>query len=160
MSVAPMLGMSTANISRHLDNPPALDYGSSVAATGRHKGDIIVGCPSNGTIAQRRQLARAIRSLAQRQLKSYRSGSLRMERTRRICSLEKPTQGSTIKARRRLNRAMAAKRRDGRRNRAEPGGSDNRLAVNEAATVGSQMVFFGEFKANPRTTPWMGCVVS
>ena len=156
MSVAPMLNMCSVDAMRHLDNPstPALSR-TITPDVPPPSGFVLLGAPSEGTIAQRRQLTRAIRSLAQRQLKSHHSGILRFERDRSV-SLERPLESSSaITSRRNQHRATVTKRRACRRVRSRVGLSTGQRLL----TKKESMVFFGEFKANPRAG-FLGCVVS
>lgn len=147
---------------------------------------VILGPVSAGTIAQRRALARAIRSLAQRQLRSQFSTtslSHRLEQQRessrtrhrspsrsRDVQLQRSHEGSAIALRRCQNRALRSKRRASSRlghghSLAPPGhvaggGDAQRVLVKKASKIGSEMMFFGEFKANPGRQWFNGCVVS
>ena len=148
---------------------------------------VILGPTSAGTIAQRRALTRAIRSLAQRQLRSHLSTtslSHRLEQQRessrtrhrspsrsRDLQLQRSHEGSAIALRRCQNRALRSKRRASSRlghghSLAPPGhiaggnGDAQRVLVKKASKIGSEMMFFGEFKANPGRQWFNGCVVS
>lgn len=158
-----MLNMCSIDAMRHLDNPPTPELLSRTVTSDlppSGAGDFILGAPSAGTIAQRRLLTRAIRSLAQRQLKSHRSGILRFERDSRSASVERPLESSAVNSRRTHHRATTAKRRACRRARSRTNLSGQRLLAKKASTIGSEMVFFGEYKANPRSGSLLGCVVS
>lgn len=163
MSVAPMLAsMPSIDATRHLDNPttPAL----SRTTTSDHPSSqvFVLGKPSDGTIAQRRKLTRAIRSvpsLAQRQLKSHHSGILRFERDSRSCSRERPSESSVITSRRTQHRVKTAKKRACRRVRSGADLSNGRVLAKKASTIGSEMVFFGKFQAN-QSSGLLGCVPS
>ena len=155
MSVAPMLNMCAVDAMRHLDNPSTPDLSRTITPDFPPPSGFVLGAPSEGTIAQRRQLTRAIRSLAQRQLKSHHSGILRFERDRSV-SLERPLESSAITSRRNQHRVTVTKRRACRRVRSRVGLSTGQRLL----TKKESMVFFGEFKANPRSGNLLGCVVS
>lgn len=148
---------------------------------------VILGPVSAGTIAQRRALTRAIRSLAQRQLKSHLSTtslSHRLEQQRessrtrhrspsrtRELQLQRSHEGSAIALRRCQNRVLRSKRRASSRlghgngglappGQSSAGGHGQRVLVKKASKIGSEMMFFGEFKANPGRQWFNGCVVS
>jgi hypothetical protein len=146
---------------------------------------VLIGPVSAGTIAQRRALTRAIRSFAQRQLKtqfSTTSLSHRLEQQRessrsrqrspsrsRDLQLQRSHEGSAIAMRRCQNRVLRSKRRASSRlghghSLAPPGqtagGHGQRVLVKKASKIGSEMMFFGEFKANPGRQWFNGCVVS
>lgn len=154
MSVAPMLNMCAVDAMRHLDNPSTPDLSRTITSDVPPPSVFILGAPSEGTIAQRRQLTRAIRSLAQRQLKSHHSGILRFERDRSV-SLERPLESSAIISRRNQHRVTVVKRQACRRVRSR----SRVLSGQRMLTKKESMVFFGEFKANPRAS-LLGCVVS
>jgi hypothetical protein len=165
MSVAPMLNMCSVDAMRHLDNPSASDLSRTITPDipplSHSHGDFVLGTPADGAIAKRRLLASAIRSLAQRQLRSHRSGILRCEHHSRSASLERPLDSSSaVTSRRTQQRATTTKRRAIGRVRSRANLSSQRLLAKKASIIGSEMVFFGEFKANPRSRSLLGCVVS
>jgi hypothetical protein len=148
------------------------------------KAIVLLGPVSAGTIAQRRALSRAIRSFAQRQLRtqfSTTSLSHRLEQQRessrsrqrspsrsRDLQLQRSHEGSAIAMRRCQNRVLRSKRRASSRlghghTLAPPGqtaGGGQRVLVKKASRIGSEMMFFGEFKENPGRQWFNGCVVS
>ena len=152
----------------------------------KDKAIVLLGPVSAGTIAQRRALTRAIRSFAQRQLRtqfSTTSLSHRLEQQRessrsrqrspsrsRDLQLQRSHEGSAIAMRRCQNRVLRSKRRASSRlglghghTLAPPGqaaGGGQRVLVKKASKIGSEMMFFGEFKANPGRQWFNGCVVS
>jgi hypothetical protein len=154
----------------------------------KNKAVVFLGPPSAGTIAQRRALTRAIRSFAQRQLRtqfSTTSLSHRLEQQRessrtrqrspsrsRDLQLQRSHEVGTIALRRCQNRVLRSKRRASSRlgyghtlappGQTGPGGGVNgqRVLVKKASKIGSEMMFFGEFKANPGKQWFNGCVVS
>jgi hypothetical protein len=166
MSVAPMLNMCSVDAMRHLDNPSTPDLSRTITPdvlplSHGGPGEFVLGTPADGAIAKRRLLASAIRSLAQRQLRSHHSGILRYERESRSASLERLLDSSSaVTSRRTQQRATTTKRRAIRRVRSRANLSSQRLLAKKASTIGSEMVFFGEFKANPRSRSLLGCVVS
>jgi hypothetical protein len=162
MSVAPMLNMNICSVDamRHLDNPSTPDLSRTITPDvpcPPPANTFLLGLPSEGTIAQRRELKRAIRSLAQRQLKSHTSGILRFEHDR-ASSVERSMadSSSAINSRRNHNRVTLTKRRAIRRVRSRSGLSTGQRLL----TKKESMVFFGEYKANPRAGNLLGCVVS
>jgi hypothetical protein len=155
MSVAPMLNMCSVDAMRHLDNPSTPDLSRTITPDIPPPSGFVLGAPSEGTIAQRRQLKRAIRSLAQRQLKSHHSGILRYERDRSVSTERLLESSSAITSRRNQHRVTVSKRRAIRRVRSRVSLS----AGQRLLTKKESMVFFGEFKANPRAG-FLGCVVS
>jgi hypothetical protein len=178
MSVAPMLNVCSVDAMRHLDIPPTpnlcsvdamrhlntpstlnLSRTTTTSDTPHPPGDFVLGAPSEGTIAKRRQLVRAIRELAHRQLRSHRSGIFRLELDTRSCSLERPLESSAVTQRRTQHRAATTKRRAVKRVRSRASLSSQRLLAKKASLIGSEMVFFGEFKANPRARYLPGCAV-
>ena len=153
----------------------------------KNKAVVILGPPAAGTIAQRRALTRAIRSFAQRQLRtqfSTTSLSHRLEQQRessrtrqrspsrsRDLQLQRSHEVGAIAMRRCQNRVLRSQRRASSRlgygqSLAPPGqttgGGVNgqRVLVKKASKIGSEMMFFGEFKANPGKQWFNGCVVS
>lgn len=162
MSVAPMLtNMPSIDATRHLDNPTTLALSRTTTSEIPPSQVFVLGQPSDGTIAQRRKLTRAIRSvpsLAQRQLKSHHSGILRFERDR-SCSVERSIEGSAISSRRTQHRVKTAKKRACRRVRSRADLKNGRVLAKKASTIGSEMVFFGKFQANPQSG-LLGCVPS
>ena len=160
MSVAPMLNMNICSVDamRHLDNPSTPDLSRTITPDvpcPPPANTFLLGLPSEGTIAQRRALKRAIHSLAQRQLKSHTSGILRFERDR-SASVERSfaESSSAINSRRNQHRVLT-KRRAIHRVR-----SRSRLSTGQRLlTKKESMVFFGEYKANPRAG-LLGCVMS
>ena len=110
---------------------------------------VILGPPSSGTIGQRRRLSRAMKSMAQRQLKKVQSGTLRHRRSHRDFSLDRSRDSSLVDSRRAQFRAQRAKRVACRRSdRTKPGAEDCSVAKRTSVDE-SELVFFGEFKANP-----------
>ena len=150
----------------------------------KDKAVVLLGPPSAGTIAQRRALTRAIRSFAQRQLRtqfSTTSLSHRLEQQRessrsrqrspsrsRDLQLQRSHEVGAIAMRRCQNRVLGSKRRASSRlgyghTLAPPGqtaAGGQRVLVKKASKIGSEMMFFGEFKANPGKQWFNGCVVS
>lgn len=185
MSVAPLLNMCSVDAMRHLDNPSTpLDLSRTITSDipPPNHDEFVLGVPSDGAIAKRRELARAIHMLAQRQLRSHcsgilrfdrdsrsasrerplrshRSGVLRFDPASRSASVERPLESSAVTTRRSQHRVTAVKRAALRRARSRSKLSGQRMLAKKASTIGSEMVFFPEFKANPRAG-FMGCVVS
>ena len=160
MSVAPMLNICSVDAMRHLDNPSTPDLSRTITPDipcPPPASPFVLGAPSEGTIAQRRQLRRAIHSLAQRQLKSHTSGILRFERERSVSVDRSMAEGnSAINSRRNQHRVTLTKRRAIRRVRSRAGLTTGQRLL----TKKESMVFFGEYKANPRSGNLLGCVVS
>lgn len=121
----------------------------------------VLGSPKNGIIAKRRDITRAIKSITQRHLRKQRSfsGSLKSQRSFRTFSLEKPKEISAIECKRAQHRAKRAQRMAGRSAQGHLKASTALLAK-KASFEGSEMHFFGEFKANPGPWDHYGCVVS
>lgn len=154
-----MLNICTVDAMRHLDNPSTPDLSRTITPDipcPPPASPFVLGAPSEGTIAQRRQLRRAIHSLAQRQLKSHTSGILRFERERSVSVDRSMADGSSaINSRRNQHRVTLTKRRAVRRVRSRAGLTTGQRLL----TKKESMVFFGEYKANPRSG-FMGCVMS
>jgi hypothetical protein len=168
-----------------LDIPvPPTSYNDDDDNKNKDKAVVLLGPPSAGTIAQRRALTRAIRSFAQRQLRtqfSTTSLSHRLEQQRessrsrqrspsrsRDLQLQRSHEVGAIAMRRCQNRVLRSKRRASSRlgyghTLAPPGqtaAGGQRVLVKKASKIGSEMMFFGEFKANPGKQWFNGCVVS
>ena len=188
----PILGLDisidfndTTDPATRSDTPqPSSDHNSNDDNNQNDKKVVLLGPVSASTIAQRRALTRAIRSFAQRQLRtqfSTTSLSLRLEQQRessrsrqrspsrsRDLQLQRSHEGSAIAMRRCQNRVLRSKRRASSRlghghTLAPPGqtaGGGQRVLVKKASKIGSEMMFFGEFKANPGRQWFNGCVVS
>jgi len=160
MSVAPMLNICSVDAMRHLDNPSTPDLSRTITPDipcPPPANAFLLGAPSEGTIAQRRALKRAIHSLAQRQLKSHTSGILRFERDRSASVERSFAEGSSaINSRRNQHRVTLTKRRAIRRVRSRAGLSTGQKLL----TKKESMVFFGEYKANPRSGNLLGCAMS
>ena len=161
MSVAPLLNICSVDAMRHLDNPSTPDLSRTITpdipCPPPESTIFTLGAPSEGTIAQRRQLRRAIHSLAQRQLKSHTSGILRFERDRSVSVDRSMAESSSaIHSRRNQHRVTLTKRRNIRRVRSRAGLTTGQRML----TKKESMVFFGEYKANPRARNMLGCVVS
>ena len=150
-----MLNMCAIDAMRHLDNPSTTDLSRTITPDIPPPSGFVLGAPSEGTIAQRRQLKRAIRSLAQRQLKSHHSGILRFERDRSVSCERSLESSSAITTRRNQHRATVTKRHAVRRVRSRVSLRTGQRLL----TKKESMVFFGEFKANPRAG-FMGCAMS
>lgn len=160
MSVAPMLAsMPSIEVTRHLDNPTTPAFSRTTTSDHQPPEVFVLGKPSDGIIAQRRELTRAVHELAQRQLKSHHSGILRFEPDRRSCSVERPIEGSAITTRRTQHRVKTIKKR-AMRSRSRGDLRSGRVLAKKASTIGSEMVFFGKFQANRRSWDVLGCVPS
>jgi hypothetical protein len=175
---------TTAPITRSDTPQPSSDYNDDDDNKNKDKAVVLLGPPSAGTIAQRRALTRAIRSFAQRQLRtqfSTTSLSHRLEQQRessrsrqrspsrsRDLQLQRSHEVGAIAMRRCQNRVLRSKRRASSRlgyghTLAPPGqtaAGGQRVLVKKASKIGSEMMFFGEFKANPGKQWFNGCVVS
>jgi hypothetical protein len=174
---------SAAPITRSDTPQPSSEYNNDDDNKDKDKAIVLLGPPSAGTIAQRRALTRAIRSFAQRQLRtqfSTTSLSHRLEQQRessrsrqrspsrsRDLQLQRSHEVGAIALRRCQNRVLRSKRRASSRlgyghSLAPPGqtAGEQRVLVKKASKIGSEMMFFGEFKANPGKQWFNGCVVS
>jgi hypothetical protein len=175
---------AAAPITRSDTPQPSDDDDDDDKNKNKNKAIVLLGPVSAGTIAQRRALSRAIRSFAQRQLRtqfSTTSLSHRLEQQRessrsrqrspsrsRDLQLQRSHEGSAIAMRRCQNRVLRSKRRASSRlghghTLAPPGqtaGGGQRVLVKKASRIGSEMMFFGEFKENPGRQWFNGCVVS